>query len=429
MIKDILNTFKKPLIVLGILLIAFFALKVILPAVNDVTANQSPVVEIKASNDEIYAQGDKISASDFTVTAIHENGKENTLDPEEYSINRENPRRTGKTTTVEISLKSADNIKTKVDVKNERSRVVSFECGFPEVKDVKATLYSNGELGFEGEGDVLRYEDGAYPWMDYESMDENPITAVSFEKGVTPAYLDDYFANIESLTYVANIPDSVESLNGTFAGCISLTRLPDFDACTKLQDMTETFIECNALTSIPAIPENVRTIDNMCSGCTLLQSVPDLSGATGVISAMGAFSGCSVLTTAEIPPQTVNMSEMFSSCINLKEMPEIPATVTNMESAFAEDASLSVVTSIPASVRNLNNAFAGCSKLTGTFQIDANPEDYQGIFAEAAIATELDLTGSSKALDVMAITAGDDTNITVNGAKPNAEADYEPEES
>lgn len=429
MIKDILNTFKRPLIVLGILIIVFFSLKVILPVINDATVNQSPVKEIKAINDVIYTQEDEIKAADFTVTAIHENGKENTLDPNEYKISRKSPRRTGKTTSVEITLKTDSNIRTKINVKNERNKVVSFECGFPEVNDVQAVLYSNGELCFEGKGDVLRYEDGAYPWMDYETMDENPITAVSFEKNITPAYLDDYFANIETLAYVWNIPDSVESLNGTFVGCIELVRLPELNACKKLQDMTETFMECSSLTSIPSLPENVRTIDNMCNGCTLLQNIPDLSGSTGVISAIGAFSGCSVLTTAEVPPQTINMSEMFSSCINLKEMPEIPATVINMENAFAGDASLSKVSSIPASVKNLNNAFASCSKLTGSFRIDANPEDYQGMFSEAVNATDLDLTGSSKALDVMALTAGEDTHITVNGKAPNFETKYEPDNS
>lgn len=425
MIKDILNTFKKPLIILGILLVVFFALKLILPIINNATANQSPIKEIKADNDVVYAQGDKISPSDFTVTAIHESRKENTLDSGEYTISRKHPARTGKTTSVEITLKSDKSIKTIAKVKNEREKLISFECGFPDVKDVQAVLYSNGELCFEGKGDILRYEDGAYPWMDYETMDEDPITAVAFEKGVTPAYLDGYFADIETLTYVANIPDSVESLNGTFSGCIALERLPDLSGCANLQDMTEAFMECTSLTTIPSIPENVRTIDNMCSGCILLQSLPDLSGATGVVSAMGAFSSCSVLTKAEVPPKTINMSEMFSSCINLKEMPEIPGTVTNMENAFAEDASLSVVTAIPASVKNLNNTFSQCAKLAGSFQIDAEPEDYQGMFTDAAIATDLDLTGSSKALDVLALTAGDDTNITVNGSAPNPEAVYE----
>ena len=427
MIKDILNTFKKPLIVLGVIVVVFIALRVILPVVNNATINNSPIVEIKAENDVSYAQGDEISPSDFTVTAIHESGKENTLSSDEFTIDRKSPRRTGKTTSVEIALKSDEKIKTKVNVSNERNKVVSFECGFPDVTKVRAVLYSNGELCFEGEGDVLRYEDGAYPWMDYDTMDESPITAVSFEEDVTPAYLDGYFANIETLTYVANIPDTVESLNGTFSGCIALTRLPDLDDCTKLQDMTGAFMECTALTEIPAIPENVRTIDSMCSGCILLQDSPDLSEATSVISSIATFSGCSVLTNAEVAPQTVNMSEMFESCINLKEMPEIPATVTNMDSAFNNNASLSVVTSIPASVQHLSNAFNGCSKLTGTFQIDADPEDYQSIFAEAAIATDLDLTGASSALDVMALTAGEDTHITVNGAAPDPEAEYDPD--
>ena len=78
-------------------------------------------------------------------------------------------------------------------------------------------------------------------------------------------------------------------------------------------------------------------------------------------------------------------------------------------------------------MQHLSNAFNGCSKLTGTFQIDADPEDYQSMFAEAAIATDLDLTGASSALDVMALTAGEDTHITVNGAAPDPEAEYDPD--
>ena len=46
MIKDILNTFKKPLIVLGVIVVVFIALRVILPVVNNATINNSPIVEI-----------------------------------------------------------------------------------------------------------------------------------------------------------------------------------------------------------------------------------------------------------------------------------------------------------------------------------------------------------------------------------------------
>ena len=42
-----------------------------------------------------------------------------------------------------------------VNVKNKRQIIAEFECGKPNLKDVKATIYSNGELSFTGNGNIF----------------------------------------------------------------------------------------------------------------------------------------------------------------------------------------------------------------------------------------------------------------------------------
>lgn len=418
MMKELLRTFKKPLLVLGVIIVVFFVLNTIIPTVRNINAEKSPIVKIQAENNREYRQGDTISARDFEVEAVHENGQTTPIDSDDIEISRKKPNKTGKTTTVEIVLKSDKSLTTTVKIKNQREKIVSFECGFPDVKDVKAILYSNGELCFEGEGDVLQYKDGSYPWKNYEGKNENPIISISFHEGVKPKYLDNYFSEIATLEYVENIPSSVVSLNKTFKNCTALTDVPDISNCSKLLDMTGTFMGCKELKNVSEIPKSVRNIDSMCQGCTLLQVVPDLSKAVGVITSKNAFADCSTLTNAEIAPKTENMEGMFQNCINLKKMPEIPETVLNINSAFDNNTSLSKLTFIPASVSLMENTFYNCSKLEGELIIDANPIKYNGVFNGAAIATKLNITGSSNVLNALALTAGETNNITVNGNKP-----------
>ena len=389
-----------------------------MPTVQNINAEKSPIVGIQAENDRKYRQSDEIQAKDFEIKAVHENGQTTALRPEDVDISRKTPQKTGNTTEVDITLKSDKSLKTTVKVTNERNKVISFECGFPNVKDVVAILYSNGELCFEGEGDVLQYKDGDYPWKSYDNKNENPIKSVSFEKNVNPEYLDNYFSNIETLEYVENIPSSVISLNKTFQNCIALDKVPDLSDCTKLLDMTNTFMGCTTLKKIPEIPKNVRNIDGICQECSLLRTVPDLSKAVGVITAKNAFADCSTLTNAEVAPNTENMEAMFMNCINLKIMPEIPNTVTNMDSAFDNNISLSKLSTIPSSVKTMENIFYECSKLEGELIVESTPDKYNGAFKGAAVATKLNLTGSSKVLDGLALTAGETSNITVNGNKP-----------
>ena len=89
-----------------------------------------------------------------------------------------------------------------------------------------------------------------------------------------------------------------------------------------------------------------------------------------------------------------------------------------MDSAFYGNTRLKKVTNIPQNVEKASSCFNGCTKLEGMLWIDANPKEYSGFLGDAVTATTLDLQGNSKMLDVLANTAEDNLNITVNGKQP-----------
>lgn len=420
--KELWTTFKKPILMIGAILIVFFLAKGVLPFIANQTANKTPIAEISAKNEKEYSKTQEIKKSDFTVKAKHESGKTSTLSNDDFELSKTSIDKTGSSTDLVITLKKNKDISCKVKVKNKRKPIVSFECGNPKLSDVKAILYSNGELCFEGKGDVLIYDEGDFPWMDYEGEDDYPIEAVTFEDTVTPTSLDYFFSKIETLRYVKNIPSSVESMENTFSET-ALTKAPDVSNCVNLLNMSGTYSECESLKYVPALPSTVRNIDSICEDCISLEKAPDVTNATDVISAKKSFKNCKKLIEGNVPSSVQDMSEMYSSCINLKSMPEIPNTVKIMDNAFSDDVSLTNLTNIPESVESANSCFNNCTKISGILLINGNPSDYNSFFRGAATATKVDLQGSSKMLDILASTADND-NITVNGKAPDKAISY-----
>lgn len=414
-IKDAITPFKKPLIILLIFGVFFIIVKGIIPAVNEKNAAKTPIVKIEAKNDKTYKNGAKITASDFEVKGIHKDGKKTSLRPKDFEVSKTAPAKIGKFTTVTLSLKTDKTISCKVNVKNERKKVETFACGNPKMDSVKAVLYSNGELCFEGKGDIVQYESGSYPWQQYSG--DTVIQSVSFGKGVKPESLDYTFANMTNITYVDAIPSSVQSLCGTFIGDTALKETPDVSNCKNLLDMSKTYQE-SGIEKAVAIQESVRNADSCFENCTEIQIAPDMSKATGLISAKAMFSGCKKIAKLSLAPNVEDIENICRNCINLKEMPEIPETVKNMDSAFYGNTRLKKVTNIPQNVEKASSCFNGCTKLEGMLWIDANPKEYSGFLGDAVTATTLDLQGNSKMLDVLANTAEDNLNITVNGKQP-----------
>lgn len=415
-LAEFLKPFKKPLIIITALLVLYIVVGVIVPQINEAQSSKSPIVSITATNNNEYKKTDKIENSDFTVKAKHENGKYTKISKDDFKISRNKVFPVGKTTSVEVTLKDDVNIKCTVKVKNERNKIVGFQCGYPNVKDVKAVLYSNGELCFEGKGDVLIADDNNYQWFDYEEEDDYPINAVSFEKNVTPTNLNQYFSGLETLTYVSKIPSSVKNMVGTFADCTTLKEAADISECNNLTNTTESYSGCEELKKAGAIPENVVITDNMFSDCIKLQGAADCSKAVKVQKATGMYSGCSTLTSANVPPNVQNLDNTFENCINLKEMPMIPKSVTSMNSTFANNKSLEKLSNVPRNVTSISGCFSGCEMAAGSLVIDTDTKEYSEVFSGAALATNLNLTGQSSMLNYYASTS-ENRLILINGKK------------
>lgn len=413
-----LRPFKKPLILLGIIIGVLIFLTKILPFFQEIQANKTPISSISATNDRSYASGEIIKAADFEIKAKHESGKFSTVKSKDVELSTSRPEKTGKYTEVKITLKENKKISTTVKVKNQRTKVEEFPCGNPNIKDVKAVLYSNGELCFEGEGNVLQYDEGQFPWQNSQSSIN--IISVSFEEGVKPTSMDNWFQGMQDLTYISPLPDSVKSVVGMCKGCTSLTEAPDWSNCTELLDVSEAYTQCTSLVTIPALPASIRNASKMCSGCEELQKSPDLTGATNLVDATEMFDSCKKLTQPSNAPSLKIMDSMYRNCINLEFMPDISNTVTSMESTFEGDVSLTKLKTIPSSVQSVMSCFNGCTKVTGELEIDCNPDNYSGFLNNAANATQLNLTGSSKMLEVLANTS-ENGNILVNGKMPNPE--------
>lgn len=407
------------LIVLLTLIVLTVGVFVLLPRVNALRSELSPVTGIEVTNKKTYAQGQTIKKSDFDVKYIHKNGTKTDAPKENISLSRKRPAKTGATTKVTVTCVNGEEEYTEtLQVKNRREVVLKFNCGSPDLKSVQAVLYSNGELCFEGEGDVRQFNE--FPWKSYEADTE--IISVTFTESVTPTIMDHWFSDMETLTYVPLIPASVTSAAQTFANDTALQTGPDLTACTGLLNTTSMFEGCSSLEELSALPASVRVADAMCKDMVSLKAAPDLSGSTGLAQANEMFSGCTNLITASVPPGLVSGESMYAECINLKEMPGMPETVTNMAGMFQGDYSLTTVTNVPAACTDYSNCFSNCTSLQGTLTINAETSAWGGFLDGAAVATDLDLTGSSSQLALIGEEYYGEMNLTINGQAVQAPA-------
>ncbi len=414
-----LGPLKKPLIALIAFLFLWIFITAVLPKINDAITNQTPIVSISATNDRAYGRGEEISPDDFTVIATHESGKTNYITAERIRISNVSISPVGASTAVTVYLLEDESIKCETEVTVAREKVVGFQCGYPEVSNVTAVLYSNGELCFEGEGDVLVCEPGDYPWLNYNGSDKYPITAISFQEGVTPTNMDYWFDGLNTLTYVGAIPSSVRTMVGTFAGCTRLTAAADWSECKNLLNIQNVYKNCRRLTQTCPIPASIRVAEYAYAYCDNLLACADASGAASLTKAKGMYANCPTLVDANIGPAVRDMSKMFTGCINLKEMPVIPDSVRDMSSAFRDDISLQTFSAIPSGVTDISGAFSNCQLLHGEVTIHCDTKKFSNVFSDACVATKINLVGDSHLLDAYANT-NEYENVYVHGLSANS---------
>ena len=271
--KVFLKQFIIPGLVITVLLIvALTAARMVLPVLEEKENEEARIIKITAVNDKKYEIQEEIGLEDFTVTAEFDNGKEEELDVDAYEISDTYVQPIGEKTEITVTLKDDSRIYCKMEVAAKREKILGFHCGYPDESKVVAVLYSNGELSFEGEGDTLQFEAGEFPWTNYEGMADYPICSVSFGERVSPGIMDNWFRDMDTLTYVSKLPSSVKSLSGTFQDCDGLIFGADWSSCDELLDISSVYEDCDCLASVPAVPASVRIADYACANCGSLQT-------------------------------------------------------------------------------------------------------------------------------------------------------------
>ena len=415
---ELIKQFKMPLIVIVGALVLFVTFGTVVPMIQEANANKTPIEKITAENKREYRNTDEILPQDFKVTAIHEDGAKTNLPSSEVELSRTTLNPVGDTTTVTLTWIQDSSVTCDVDVKVDRKKIVGFQCGYPNVDNVVAVLYSNGELCFEGEGDTLISEKGRYLWQQkYDGSKDYPIRSVTFEKTVRPRVMDYWFCGIDTITYIAPIPDSVQSMKGTFQNCTQLTTMADWTNCSGLLNISECYQGCENLKYTVAVPASVKRATKAFDGCISLQKTPNLTTATSLTLCDSMFSSCEKLVSITMPPNANDISNMFNGCRNLQIMPSIPNSVVNMERTFRDCTALKTLADVPMSVTNMTSCFENCYYIEGTAIINASPENVGNCFNNSCESTHLDLGGSSLILDAFANTCKYG-NITVNGQKP-----------
>lgn len=382
--------------------------------IKEVTTSKSPVVSIKATNKKVYLADEQISVNDFDIKAVHKNGDTSSIDNKEVKLSTKTLKLTGETTPVTLTYK--DKYECTVDIKNDRKEVASVDCGKYDIESVRAVVYSNGELAFEGEGDIRQFHEKAAPWYTMETNDV-AIKAVSFQDTVTPKNLDYFFEDFSDLQYIENIPTSVESAYKMCYRCINLQEGPDFSECENLLNLNQAFEGCTSMEKPAILPPNLTSAVACYKDCILLNNIGNLSYCDKLKVSVEMFSGCENILEADFSKGIQMADSMYAGCINLEKSNSLPDSIKHINYMFKDAISLKTVPNIPASVESASNTFAGCRKLEGEMVIDGVPRTYSSFFTGACEGKKLNLTGSSPMLEVLANTSKSG-NITVNGNAP-----------
>ena len=209
-----------------------------------------------------------------------------------------------------------------------RPVLAKYEIGSPVASDVIATLYADGELVFDGSGNMKTFSFDT-PWYD----DRNSITTISFKEGNTiqPINIATLFyglTNIASIDLSNFDTSNVTNMSSMFGSCpnlITIEGLSNFDT-SNVTDMSNMFRTCNSLMSLDLSSFNTSKVTNM-SGmfyiCPSLTSIEGLSNfdTSSVTDMSMMFYNCNSLTSSItiMNPNITSYTEMFSGCSILSD--------------------------------------------------------------------------------------------------------------
>ena len=208
----------------------------------------------------------------------------------------------------------------------------SGECD--AVSKITWTLYEDGKLIIEGQGEMPNYQYGDAPWYKYRDS----LFTVVVESGVTG--IGQYaFSDCSSLTSI-ELPEGLKFIStAVFSGCSSISSIEFQEGLENIYD--HVFSGCSSLTSVE-LPESLEYIgSNAFSNCSSLTSIELPESLTYINT--GGFSGCSSLTSIELPEGfDMIQTDVFSGCSSLERI-TLPASIAMIRNAFSGCISLSEV--------------------------------------------------------------------------------------
>lgn len=248
----------------------------------------------------------------------------------------------------------------------------TIEEGEEEIEDdidtaekVQVGIFDTGRMIIAGSGNTVKYNINEFPededlteeektnyivppWLNDFYEDKNGkqiplkefIQSVEFiDEEIQPESLDYWFTNCSKLEEVKNLPTSVKSMYRTFDGATKLSKVPDLNAMTNLENMELAFNNCQYLTKTPLLPNSVMNMNKTFANNTFLSEISNIPSSVKTMN--GTFMGCTNLTAALDLPNTVeDMSDIYNGCSNLKTSGAIPENAILLDRAYANTPNL-----------------------------------------------------------------------------------------
>ena len=382
-IVEILKKYKIAVIVIVALLLLMFVRGTVIPKVYYMRESKVPVKSITAETAEKkYRPGSQLDEEDFCVVAIHTDGAKTRLRPSEYKVTNSKLGKLEGAKKATVILNKNHDITADCLIHSARTKVDSWDISKNKDKGAMATLYSTGELHFSGKEATIDFTEDDAPWKESYSGDdsseekgEDVVKYVTFDPDTNITDLSGAFSDMPYISYVGKLPASVVSINEAFKNDTALTGMAEWS------------------------DSSVVTAKN----------------------AGSMYQECSSLMSATVPAHADTMDSMFAGCIKLRTAPVIPEGAVNCESMFSGCQLLTTASSIPKTVKNTNSMFKDCSILRGDLMIDANPDDLDDMLNDAGTSTVINLKGKSKMLKDIAVTAGEEARLSINGKRVSIE--------
>lgn len=367
------------------------------------------VAEIKAEFVGKVKPGQTFTKSMFSVQGVTNAGK--LVELKDFSSKTGKAAKNGESCEVVIE---AQGKKSTVIVDITRKPVFKKEIGYPEQDKAKVVCYDNGDLEFVGTGKIMNFT-SKLPWTDYE------YSHVYIDEALEIENMDYWFEDNENLIYCSDLPKTVKTIKGTFSGCESLKKTPEYFQCNDLKITDKAFSDCSALTEADVLPVNVSSAKYMFAGCTAMQEPVSLSKTSNLKDITGIFSGCTnIISTTSIPESVIYMPECYMDCINIKEATKFPDSVQDIASAYAGCKGMITGVTIPEDVKDMTDCYNGCQALSGNLEINSDTSAFDGVLVGATTNGDfLSISGNSG--NLLAIQK-DTENRNITLADPEAAA-------